>query len=288
MITFDREQKNALVEGTTLREQLQLTAKQACDVESAMDYRHTFITGDPGLGKSYLVKKAAEESGIPFILVQGQASLFGMAQNYAVAKVKHWDEPVIVIIDDCDFMFTDSDSINTLKGMVGPDNVFAYSKNIHLNSIPEGAKRDAVSAFMSDDETGFRIPLDNFHFVFTSNAQLPTNRTVAEARKRSKGLMTSKIEKMDHLLAIRSRVNYVSVNTDKEGLWGSIAHVLLKDGGCPSISEQEKMMILDWMWNKWENMTETSVRTAEKMAEDLIRVGIENAKDRWAYNYLEL
>ena len=287
MITFDREQKNALAEGKALREQLQRTAIEACDVNSGMNYRHTFITGTPGVGKSYSVEQAVKESGVPFGIIKGQASLFGMAQNLAVLKVKHWDEPVVIIIDDCDSLFADADSINTMKDLLGPNATFTYSKNLHLNSIPEGAKRDAVEVFMNDGMTGFEIPLDNFYFVFTSNAALPTKQNVAEALKRSKGVPSTRYYKMEHLHAIRSRVNYNSLNSDKQGMWGSIAYVLLEDGGCPQINHEEKMMILDWMWNKWDDMTETSVRTSEKMAEDLLKVGIEEVKDRWTYNYID-
>ena len=211
-----------------------------------------------------------------------------MAQSLAVLKAKNFNNPVIVIIDDCDFMFNDADSINAMKKiLVAEDPAFEYGKSINLNVIPEGPKRDAMELFMNDEQQGFRIPLDNFHFVFTSNAQLPTKKFKKELLVKSKGMMTPKIEKIDHLLAIRSRLNYKSVNTDKNGMWGSIAHVLLSDGVCPELSEQEKMFLLNWMWEKWDDMTETSVRTAEKMAEDLIRVGVEQVKDRWSYNFLD-
>lgn len=287
MITFDREQKNALAEGKALREQLQLTATEACNVHSGRKYRHTFITGTPGVGKSYSVEQAVTHSGVPFSVIKGQASLFGMAQNLAVLKVTHGDNPVVIVVDDCDSLFADADSINTMKELLGPEGTFTYSKNLHLNSVPEGMKRDAVEVFMDDGATGFQIPLQNFHFVFTSNAALPTKKNVEEALNRSKGVPSTRYYKMEHLHAIRSRVNYVSLNSDKNGMWGSIAYVLLEDGLCPKVSYQEKMMILDWMWNKWDEMTETSVRTAEKMAEDLLKVGIEDLKDRWTYNYID-
>jgi hypothetical protein len=81
-------------------------------------------------------------------------------------------------------------------------------------------------------------------------------------------------------------VNYKSLTSDKESMWGSIAYVVLEDGACPQLNREQKMFLLDWMWHKWDVMTETSVRTAEKMAEDMIKVGIEDVKDRWTYNYV--
>lgn len=288
LVTFDREQKNAMQEGQALRELLQASAQEACNVGPDMKYRHTMITGDAGAGKSWSVMKAAQECGHTSFTIQGQASLFGMAQTLAVLKARNWDNPVVVVIDDCDFMFNDKDSINVMKNILDPaGGSFTYGKSININVIPEGPKRDAMELFMSDTEQGFVIPLDNFHFVFTSNAQLPTNKSKKELLAKSKGMMTPKIEKVDHLLAIRSRFNYRSINTNKDGMWGSIAHVLLHDGACPELSEQEKMFLLNWMWDKWEVMTETSVRTAEKMAEDLRKVGIEEVKDRWTYNFID-
>jgi hypothetical protein len=286
MITFDREQKNALAEGAELRKMLKQITSEACDVKSGMKYRHTFITGTPGVGKSFSVEQAVQESKVPYGIIKGQASLFGMAQNLAVLKVKHPFEPVVIIVDDCDSLFADADSINTMKDVLGPNSTFTYSKNLHLNSVPEGAKRDAVEVFMNDGATGFEIPLDNFFFVFTSNVDLPTKQRLAEALKRSKGTPSTQYYKLEHLHAIRSRVNYKSITSEKDGMWGSIAYVLLEDGACPERSVEEKMMILDWMWNKWDKMTETSVRTAEKMSEDIDKVGIEGVKDRWTYNYI--
>jgi hypothetical protein len=155
-----------------------------------------------------------------------------------------------------------------------------------LNSIPEGAKRDAVETFMNDEISGIEIDCSKFYFVFTSNIDLPTKQVVAEAVKRSKGLPTPRQQKAEHLHAIRSRVNYKSLTSDKESMWGSIAYVVLEDGACPQLNREQKMFLLDWMWHKWDVMTETSVRTAEKMAEDMIKVGIEDVKDRWTYNYV--
>jgi len=286
MTIFDREQKNALMEGEALRKQLKQIAIEACDVNTKSNYRHTFLTGTPGVGKSFSVEEAARASKAPCSIIKGQSSLYGMAQMLAVLKVKYWNEGVIVIVDDCDSLFADADSINTMKDLLGPKGTFTYSKNFHLNSIPEGNKRDAVAVFMNDDTSGFEIDCSNFHFVFTSNIDLPTKQVVEKMNKKTNGLPSPRQQKVEHLHAIRSRVNYKSLTSNKESMWGSIAYVLLEDGACSQLNKEEKMFLLDWMWNKWEVMTETSVRTAEKMAEDMIKVGIEDVKDRWAYNYV--
>jgi hypothetical protein len=290
MVTFDREQKSALEKGGFLREQLTVFAKEACDTTTVRNKRHAYICGTGGAGKSHSVKTAAEESGVPYHVIKGQSSLFGMAQNLAVLKVKHGDDPVIVIIDDCDKLFADSDSMNTMKALLedGWDSgTFTYSKNLHLNTIPEGAKRDAVEVFMNDDESGFQIDCSNFFFIVTSNQSLPSLQEVEEIRKKNKGIRTSKQQKIDDLHAIRTRVRYNLVDCNREEMWGSIAHVLLNDNVLTNRSKEETMFILDWMWNHRNQMNEFNVRTTLDMSDAIDQVGIEDVKDRWAYNFID-
>jgi hypothetical protein len=289
MITFDREQKNALEQGGFLRQQLISFAEQAADVTTKRNKRHAYITGTGGAGKSHSVLSAVKKSGVSHAIIKGQSSLFGMAQNLAVLKVKHFNEPVIVIIDDCDKLFADKDSINTMKDLLEDgweSGTFTYSKNLHLNSIPEGAKRDAVEMFMNDEESGFQIDCSNFFFIITSNMPLPSLQDLeASAIKLKSGPTTSYI-KMEDLHAIRTRTRYNMVNCNREEMWGSIAYVLLEDNGTPNRTKEETMFILDWMWNNRYQMSEFNVRTAIDMGDLLESIGIEDVKDRWNYDFI--
>ena len=51
-----------------------------------------------------------------------------------------------------------------------------------------------------------------------------------------------------------------------EEKWGNLALVTLEDDACPNCDEQEKIFILNYIWNNWNNLKETSVRTVTKMA----------------------
>ena len=52
-------------------------------------------------------------------------------------------------------------------------------------------------------------------------------------------------------------------------MWGWIADVTLNED-CVELSFEDKMILLDWMYNNWDNMKERSIRTVEKMAETMI------------------
>lgn len=289
MITlFDREQKNAIISGRDLQTDLETFLTEVCDPNSTRNIRHAGLFGSAGMRKSFLSELKAKESGLPFDVIKGQASLFGMAQNLAVLKVKYGDSPVIIIIDDCDKLFVDADSINTMKELLGPSGMFSYSKNLHLNSIPEGAKRDAVEVFMNDELSGFQIDCSNFRFIITSNAELPSVKTIrtAKARLGDKPL-TPSVQKLDHLHAIRTRIRYKGIRASIEDIWGSIAYVLLEADMLPNRSEDEKKVMLNWMWNHRNEMTEFNVRTTLDMSDDIDTLGLEEALDRWTYNYID-
>ena len=289
MITlFDREQKNAIISGRDQQKELETFLTEVCDPNSIRSIRHAGLFGSAGMRKSWLSELKAKESGLPYEIIKGQASLFGMAQNLAVLKVKHGETPVIIIIDDCDKLFVDADSINTMKELLGPTSMFSYGKNLHLNSIPEGAKRDAVEIFMNDDTSGFQIDCSNFRFIITSNTELPSIKTVRTAKARLKDRpMTPSVEKLGHLHAIRERLRYQRIDATVEDIWGSIAYVLLEGDMLPTRTEDEKKIMLNWMWHNRNSMAEFSVRTTLDMSDDIDSLGVEAALDRWAYNYLD-
>ena len=285
---FDREQKNAIISGGVLRKELEKMSSELCNPNSKrVNKRHGYICGSAGFGKSHSIIEAAKSSGLPYSIIKGQSSLFGMAQNLAVLKVKHWEQKIIVIIDDCDKLFSDQDSINSMKEMLGPTNQFSYSKNLHLNSIPEGAKRDAVEIFMDDSSSGFQIDVSNFNFIITSNSELPSKKTLRTAEIKFKDKpKTPSFHKLQDLHAIRDRVMFNRVDANLEDTWGSIAEIYLRKDVLPERTEDEIKTILNWMWYKRNEMLEFSARTVLGMSDDIDELGLEDALDRWSYNYI--
>ena len=72
------------------------------------------VTGDPGLGKTYNVIRTLRaqglEEGTDFIHVKGRATAAGMF----ITLFENADK--MIIFDDCDSVFRDTDAVNILKG----------------------------------------------------------------------------------------------------------------------------------------------------------------------------
>ena len=100
-------------------------------------------------------------------------------------------------------------------------------------------------------------------------------------------VMTPRIGYLKHLTAIRGRMMVKDISLTWEEKWGNIADVLMNDNGCPELNEQQKIFLLQWMWTNWNDMTETSIRTAEKMADILIDEGEEGIQDAWEIDFLK-
>ena len=49
----------------------------------------------------------------------------------------------------------------------------------------------------------------------------------------------------------------------------------------------QKIFLLQWMWTNWNNMTETSIRTAQKMADILVDEGETGIQDAWEIDFLK-
>jgi hypothetical protein len=116
-------------------------------------------------------------------------------------------------------------------------------------------------------------------FIFTTNLTLPTEKE-AKDYLRVKGQTSHAGKKMD-LAAVRRRVQVRNFVLPKKPNWGWLVEVALNDGGLDILpDEMSKMILLDWLWNNWDNMTETNLSTLEKMAIMMIRHP-DNYRDKW-------
>jgi len=92
---------------------------------------------------------------------------------------------------------------------------------------------------------------------------------------------------MQDLAAIRGRFNVKDYQLDFETNWGWIAEVALNDNGLPMLeNELQVIILLDWMWNNWHKMTETNIRTIEKMAYEMVDYPNEY-RDNWEADFLK-
>ena len=233
------------------------------------------------------MEHAVEDSGVNYVTISGNVSMWAFAVQLACIRATlKSNEKIVVIIDDCDELLKDGKSANQLKELLDR-NTFSYNKKPQMHMLTSDFQIAAVEQCMSDDGLGFKVDCSNFSFVITSNFKLPYDSTPEEMLEKNGGNLTPRIAYMKHLTAIRGRMNTKDLDMSKEEKWGNIAIVLLEDNGCSNLSHQQKIFLLQWMDSNWDDLTETSIRTAEKLADILIEEGEENIIDAWECDFLK-
>lgn len=283
LLQLSSKQKAAIEAGKVKRNRLIRATKQAANqVNSEEKSLHYYIYGPSGIGKTYLSEKAVNDSGVVHHTISGNVSMMALGVNLAVIKYMNPDKRVVIIIDDCDEILKDTSNINQMKGILDK-NQYSYNKRFHINSVGEEGtlEHDAVLECMQDGRQGFTVDTSNFTFIITSNIKLSYDDSWEE------GDDSKRAARMRHLAAIRNRCETKDFDLPKDEKWGNLAYVTLEDGACKKCDEQQKIFILDYIWNNWDNMTETSIRTVEKMARILHLEGEENIKDAFDADFLK-
>jgi predicted ATPase len=69
-------QQEALERGIRYRKRLTKVISKICETSVSNNYQHLYVYGPAGIGKTYLVKKQLEESGVKHYLVSGANSIY--------------------------------------------------------------------------------------------------------------------------------------------------------------------------------------------------------------------
>lgn len=283
MLKFSRTQIQAIENGAAKRNRLKKLAEKAAKSSLDTSYPHTYIYSPPGLGKTFTINKALEDAGIEHYTISGNISMFSFGINLAV--INHLidkETPVVIVVDDCDEILKNAANINIMKNVLSGNKVYSYEKSLQSQwSNLSELQQKAIEAHSDDNRMGFEVPTDRFIFVFTSNFKLATDDEVRIARERGQ----QKAVLLGHLNAIRSRCKPADFELDDNEMWGWIADTILNED-CLSITDEEKIILLDWMYNNWDDMKERSIRTAEKMAECMIDDPT-GYRDDWEIDYLK-
>ncbi len=285
------KQKAAIQEGMLKRKRLIRATKQAANqVNLDEDPIHYYIYGPSGIGKTYQSTSAVKDSNVPYFTVSGNVSMYNFAIKLGLIAYQNLNQKCVVIIDDCDEILKNAKSINQMKELLA-ENKFTYDNRFSLNQIgdPGDAIYEAIEYWAGiSSSTGFTIDTSNITFIITSNIRLPYDSTAEEITERNGGIDTAKSIRARHLAAIRGRVMPIDLDLTMEEKWGNLASVCLEDGACKDCAnEEEKIFILNYIWNNWDNMKETSIRTAEKMARTLKLEGAEDILDAFDADYLK-
>ena len=174
-------------------------------------------------------------------------------------------EKVIVFCDDVDTLVATESSCNQLKSALHGPRKFTYEKSLQSqwSSLSE-IQKEAIKQHEEEGKLGFSVDCKSMSFILVSNIQLPTDDEVRSAREKGKG----KASLLAHKNAIRSRCMVQDFSLTNAELWGWIADVVLRTDCLKQfeLDQDEKFIMLNFIWDNWEQLTERSIRLIEKMA----------------------
>ncbi len=278
--------EEALIEGMNLRIRFQQIIEMVTLTEMTCKYPHTYLFSPPGIGKTFSITKHLRESGKNFVNITGNISLFAFGIQLAVINHMNTEkEKVIIFIDDTDSLLSTEESLNQFKLILETPRQFTYEKSLQSQwgNLTE-FQIEAVKAHQNERACGFVVPCENFVFIFGSNIKLPYDDVVANARDKNQaktGILSGKN-------AIRSRCNVYDFDLNHVELWGFLASVALQTGCLDQfgLNEEEKLNILDFLWENWEFLKERSIRLIEKMA-IVLKAYPDTYKSVWSIDFLK-
>ena len=263
---FGMSQNESLEKGRQNRTRFLQVVEKLPQIRNEDKYPHKFVFGFPGIGKSYEITKHLNESGTRYLMVTGNVSMFAFGVQLAVINFSNpSQERLIVFCDDVDTLVSTEASCNQLKSALHGPKMFTYEKSLQSQwSNLSELQREAIKYHQEDGKMGFQVPTASMSFLLVSNIQLPTDDEVRLAREKSKG----KASLLAHKNAIRSRCMVQDFSLTNAELWGWIADVILNTECLNqfNMTDEEKLIILNFLWDNWESLTERSIRLIEKMA----------------------
>jgi hypothetical protein len=255
---------DAIKRGKLVRSRLTKTVERAVSINPNDVYPHTYIYSPPGLGKTHSVNTQLDAMGVEHYEISGAMSMFAFGVSLAVIRYNRPTGKIIINVDDCDGIFKNEENINIMKNVLSGSRRFTYNKSVKtlLTQYSE-LQQAAVEHFSGEEQVGFSVPCDDFIFIFTSNFSLPTDDEAAKAAQTGGNKSVRKV----HLNAIRSRCKTIDFNLDKLTHFGWLADVCLNENLAPTVPVEVKHEMLTFVMEQWDNLTERSIRTLEKMAQ---------------------
>jgi len=280
---FTEDQLHYINKGKTKQAVLRSTINEA--INNNAFNSNFIISSKPGMGKSYEMTHAMKTLTNPPLLIEGSGTMAAFMIDIATALYFNNNQPMVVVLDDCDMLFEDK-NLNTSKKMFDQTKALKYNKNFRsLRGLCTETQFEALESFSSDDKAGLSIPLNNVTFVILTNRYFPTINQVESVEAG-----TNKEAKYTDLHSIRRRTEGETIEMDDNTLWGYIANVVLNEKICekfmPTISIDYKNQILSWCFYNWNNVSERNLSLVEKLTKDIVRYPT-NYQDIWNSKYLD-
>lgn len=248
--------------------------------------RHSILSGDPGVGKSYGTAEECQNAGVKYLVIPPGISDIALTIKLAwgVYNLKDEEELVVILDDADDVVFGNYSTLNKWKiamsdtdydmGLIPTFN-HPVSMTGTMAGLVKAGKDELVEAlqnFQSIDEVGVTIPMDRVRFVILCNVDFEDPKAFSRNAKLKSAIAP-----------VLDRVNYKRINMDWEKQWGWLAYVLGMSQPFKEypLSDEAKVKLLEWMYSNWTNLRSTSYRTVEKLAEDMINYP-DSYKDQWS------
>ena len=177
---------------------LERMTKTACDGT----IRSMIVSGPPGLGKSYTVEqaiKAFDPKGTKTAIVKGFMRPTGIYKTFH----KHQNKGHVVVFDDCDSIFFDTDGLNLLK--IAADTTDRRT----LTWGAETRMQDDTGAALpwNFDFEGSLIMITNYDFDYAIDKEHRLSEHFAAMISRSHYIDTSMKSLRDYIIRIKMVVN---------------------------------------------------------------------------------
>lgn len=253
---FNEELLGYIKDGELQRKRLSLLGNEVCNLTPDDQFPHLYLFGNAGIGKTHVIKDGMKLNKIDHNMVTGNLSMFKFGVRLAVINYQTPKNQIrYVVIDDCNEILKNEENLNIVKNMLSDEKSYSYQKSLQnlINSL-DTLEQKALSHH-SKPGGGFVVPLNKFVFIFTSNSKLPGDDEIRTQKDR-------------HLNAIRSRVIYKDLTMKPTTLWGYITDVILNSTAIPKeVPTEVKEELCLFMFERWSDLTERSVRGAQKMGQ---------------------
>jgi len=283
--TFNAKQQNFINNGISAQDMLRDQLNNAF-FNNVFD-ETTIISSQPGLGKTYEMKKCLANAP-EALLIEGSSSMAFFTIQIATAVFLAGNKPLTIVLDDCDVIFEDANT-NTAKKMFDETRKLKYNKmRKSLKSFCNELQWEAIEHFgnQNPENPGFEVPLNNVTFIVLTNRMLPTANQVDALENGSKRHSTA-----TDLFAIRRRTACEPIEMELYDLWGYVANVSINEKICdkfmPNVTAAQKEQIANWLFYNWDRVTERNLSIVEKMTKAMVRFPT-NYLDIWESKFIEV
>jgi len=263
---------------------------------------HTYLRGQPGVGKTHIVTTTAENKNAVLLQVDGNITKWAFTKLLSVYLYNAgWPRSdtkptqkqidalpnVVVFMDDCPNAL-DGDFIDTMKiGLADISDYWPY--NVSLGGQykqSEPFEREAMDHFRTQGQVGLKMPFyDKVKFIFTMNHALisekEVDRYVESFKAANKQPPMKTLANMQHKAALDSRVDYHDLHMTKEEYWGWIADLLLNEKILKGATKKDCEEMLQFLYDNWSTLRDKSVR----MVKNKLWKNLQKSKYRKGFDY---